>query len=115
MLLYLKPIPSLLFLLLCAYVLWEWVGWVRAKRDLIRSRRLTGLILVSLSAVLFVALELSTHREQAKTPGEKNMGVAVLFMAFAIPMVISGVAGLLCLIASILMFAYRRFFSQISN
>jgi hypothetical protein len=43
------------------------------------------------------------------------MGVAVLSMAFAIPMVISGVAGLLCLIVSILMFAYRRFCSRISN
>jgi len=115
MLLYLKPIPSLLFLLVCAYVLWEWVGSVRAKRDLIRSLRLTGWILVGLSAVLFVALELSTRWEQAKTPGEKNMGVAVLFMAFAIPMIISGVAGLVCLIVGIFTIAYRRFRSRISN
>jgi hypothetical protein len=86
--LYLRPIPSLLFLSLCAYVVWEWVRWVRAKRDLIRSLRLTGWILVGLSAVLFVALELSSRWEQAKTPGEKNMGVAALFMAFGIPMVI---------------------------
>jgi hypothetical protein len=113
--LYLRPIPSLLFLSLCAYVVWEWVRWVRAKRDLIRSLRLTGWILVGLSAVLFVALELSSRWEQAKTPGEKNMGVAALSMAFGIPMVISGLAGLLCLIVSILMFVYRRFCSRISN
>jgi hypothetical protein len=36
-------------------------------------------------------------------------------MAFGIPMVISGLAGLLCLIVSILMFVYRRFCSRISN
>ena len=113
--LYLRPIPSLLFLSLCAYVVWEWVRWFRVKRDRVRSLRLTGSILVGLSAVLFVALELSSRWEQAKTPGEKNMGVAVLSVAFAIPMVMSGVAGLLCLIVSILMFAYRRFCSRISN
>ena len=85
------------------------------KRDLIKSLRLIGSILIGLSVVLFVTLELSSRWEQAKTPGEKNMGVAVLFMLFGIPMIISGVAGLLCLIAGILMFAYRRFFSHISN
>jgi hypothetical protein len=63
----------------------------------------------------FCGFELSSRWEQAKTPGEKNMGVAVLFMAFGIPMLISGLSGLLCLMVSILMFAYRRFCSRISN
>jgi len=85
------------------------------KKGITRSLSLTGWALIGLSVVLYVALELSSRWEQAKTPGEKNMGVAVLFMLFGIPMLISAAAGLLCLIVSVLTFAYRRFFPRISN
>jgi hypothetical protein len=54
-------------------------------------------VLIGLSVLLYAALEFSSRWEQAKTPGEKNMGVAVLFMIFGIPMLISAAAGLLCL------------------
>ena len=43
--------------------------------------------------VLYTSLELSSRWEQATTPGEKDLGVAVLFMIFDIPMLISA-AGL---------------------
>ena len=85
------------------------------KKGITRSLSLIGWALIGLSAVLYVALELSSRWEQAKTPGEKNMGVAVLFMLFGIPMLISAAAGLLCLIVSVLAFAYRQFFPRISN
>ena len=85
------------------------------KKGITRSLSLIGWALIGLSVVLYVALELSSRWEQAKTPGEKNMGVAVLFMLFGIPMLISAAAGLLCLIVSVLTFAYRRFFPRISN
>lgn len=85
------------------------------KKGIIRFLSLTGLALIGLSVVLYVALELSSRWEQAKTPGEKDMGVAVLFMLFGIPMLISGAAGLLRLIASALAFAYRRLFPRISS
>jgi len=52
---------------------------------------------------------------QAKTPGEKNMSVAVLFMIFGIPMLPSAAAGLLCLLVGALAFAHGRFFQRISN
>ncbi len=85
------------------------------KKGITRSLSLTGWALIGLSVVLYMALELSSRWEQAKTPGEKNIGVAVLFMLFGIPMLISAAAGLLCLIVSVLTFAYRRFFPRISN
>ena len=85
------------------------------KKGITRSLSLIEWALIGLSVVLYVALELSSRWEQAKTPGEKNMGVAVLFMLFGIPMLISAAAGLLCLIVSVLTFAYRRFFPRISN
>lgn len=64
---------------------------------------------MGLSLVLYAALELSSRWEQAKTPGEKNMGVAVLGMIFGIPMLISAAVGLLCLLVGALTFAYKRF------
>jgi hypothetical protein len=85
------------------------------KKGITRSLSLAGWALIGLSVVLYVALELSSRWEQAKTPGEKNMGVAVLFMLFGIPMLISAAAGLLCLIVSVLTLAYKRFFPRISN
>jgi hypothetical protein len=85
------------------------------KKGVARSLLLTGWVLIGLSVVLYVALDLSSRWEQAKTPGEKDMGVAVLFMIFGIPMLISAAGGLLCLIVSGLAFAYTRFFPRISS
>ena len=85
------------------------------KKGTTRSLLLIGWALIGLSMVLYVIMELSTRWEQARTPGEKNMGVAVLFMIWSIPTLISGAAGLLCLIVGALMFAYRHFFPHVSN
>jgi hypothetical protein len=72
------------------------------------------LALIGLSMALYVAGELSARWEQAKTPGEKNMGVAVLFMIFGIPMLISA-AGVLCLLVGALAFVHVRFFRRVSS
>ncbi len=85
------------------------------KKGITRSLWLTGWALIGLSIVLYVIMELSTRWEQARTPGEKNMGVAVLFMIWGIPTLISGAAGLLCLFVGAFTFAYERFFPRISK
>ena len=53
---YLNPIPSLLFFLLCSYVVWKWVSWFRSdEKDTLKWRRnasLTGLCFATVSTVL---------------------------------------------------------------
>jgi len=85
------------------------------KKGITRSLSLTGSALIGLSVLLYAALEFSSRWEQAKTPGEKNMGVAVLFMIFGIPMLICASGGLLCLLVGALAYAHGRFFRRISN
>jgi hypothetical protein len=70
---------------------------------------------LGLSVVLYVGGEVSARWEQAKNPGEKDLGVAVLFMIFDIPMLISAAAGFLCLLVGALAFVYVRFFRRISS
>jgi hypothetical protein len=85
------------------------------KKGITRSLSLAGLALLGLSVVLYASLDLSSRWEQAKTPGEKNTGVAVFFMIFGIPMLISAAAGFLCLLVGALAFVYVRFFRRISS
>jgi hypothetical protein len=85
------------------------------KKGITRSLSLTGSVLIGLSVLLYAALEFSSRWEQAKTPGEKNMGVAVFFMIFGIPMLISAAAGVLCLLVGALAFVHVRFFRRISS
>ena len=85
------------------------------KKSIARPLSFTGLALIGLSVVLYASLELASRWEQAKTPGEKNMGVAVLFMIFGIPMLISTAAGVLCLLVGALAFVHVRFFRRISS
>jgi hypothetical protein len=65
--------------------------------------------------VLYASSELASRWEQAKTPGEKNMGVAVLFMIFGVPIMISAAAGVLCLLVGALAFVHVRSFRRISS
>lgn len=73
---------------------------------------LAGCLLVAVSAILYCALEISVAHEQALSPGEKSLGVAVLGMLLGIPMILSGAAGVLLLAFSGLRAAYRRLFSN---
>ena len=78
-------------------------------KSVAKTLSLTGFVFIGLSLVLYAALELSSRWEQAKTPGEKNMGVAVLGMFFGRPMLCSAAVGLLCLFVGGLAFGYKRF------
>lgn len=80
------------------------------KKGLTRSLSLTGLALIGLSVVLYVVSEVLDRWEQAKTPGEKNMGVAVLFIIFNIPMLLDYSASWLAPWR-----IYGRFFPRIAN
>jgi len=53
-------------------------------------------------------MEILAAHEQARTPGERNLGVAVIWMTFQIPIWILEFAGVGCLILGALVFAYRR-------
>ena len=66
-----------------------------------------GLLLFTLAALAAIGLMLATSREQELTPGEKNLGVAVLFM-FWLPILFLAVAGACFLIGSAAVFLYRR-------
>jgi hypothetical protein len=57
-----------------------------------------GWTFLGLALTLFLALFVYSYREQAKTPGVKNFGVAVLFMMYGIPAVFCGTVGLICLL-----------------
>ena len=67
-----------------------------------------GLVLIGLSLVLFAALAVTSSWEQSRSPGEKNMGVAVLGITFGLPMVICAAAGAVSLLISGTAFAYQR-------
>lgn len=66
--------------------------------------------LLALSVVLYLILALSTAHEQALSPGEKSLGVAVLGIMFGIPIMVTGATGVLLLTFSALRAVYRRFF-----
>ena len=84
-------------------------------KSVARTLSWTGVVFIGLSLVLYAALELSSRWEQAKSPGEKNMGVAVLGMIFGLPMLVSAATGLFCLFVGGLAFAYKRFYPKKSE
>jgi hypothetical protein len=67
---------------------------------------------MSLAALSVLGLILTTAREQALTPGEKNLGVAALFMFWGLPVLFFGAGGVCLLVVSITVFLYRKFSSQ---
>jgi hypothetical protein len=76
---------------------------VGARRNLKRRLRTGGWALIGIAALLYVALEWSSHVEQARTPGVESFGVAVLFIIFATPAVAFALTGAaLLLVARVL-------------
>ena len=67
-----------------------------------------GLFLLALAALSVFGLMLTTSREQALTPGEKNLGVAALFILWSLPVWFFGVAGVCFLLVSTSVFLYRK-------
>ena len=60
MLLYVRPIPSLMFLLLTTYVTWKWVTWFKSAKTIMQDWRgyasFAGLCLATFSTALSVFL-----------------------------------------------------------
>jgi hypothetical protein len=68
-----------------------------------------GALLLVLSLFAWLGLTISTAREQALTPGEKNLGVAVLGIIWGLPMLAFGASGVCVLLVHSVVFLYRRF------
>ena len=58
--------------------------------------------------MLFVSLHFASAWEQSQSPGEKNMGVAVLGIMFGVPMLLAAAAGLVSLVVSGIAFVWLR-------
>jgi hypothetical protein len=58
-------------------------------------------------------LDWSSSFEQARSRGEKDFGVAVLGMIFGIPALLLGLAGGLCLLAGIRVWAHRSYLRRV--
>lgn len=71
-----------------------------------------GIVLIGVSAVLYVLLQISVTREQAQSPGEKSLGVGVLLMLFGIPMIVSSLAAVVCLALGLSVAVRRKFVSK---
>jgi len=63
-----------------------------------------GVLLLVLSASSWLALIITTAQEQARTPGEKNLGVAVLGMIWGLPMLAFGAGGVSVLLVHSVLF-----------
>jgi hypothetical protein len=74
-----------------------------------------GIMLLAVTVVLFFGLEWLATSEQASSPGEKNLGVAVLGMLFGVPMLISGIGGLGCVIVSVFIWVHNSLFRSESD
>ena len=68
-----------------------------------------GVLLLVLSACAWLGLTISAAREQALTPGEKNLGVAALGIIWGLPMVAFGASGVCVLLVHSVVFLYQRF------
>ena len=73
-----------------------------------KTAALIGVGLIALSGLLYIALEITTKWEQAQSPGEKSLGVAVLAMMFGIPMLLCAGAGVLSFVVGGFVAALNR-------
>jgi hypothetical protein len=69
---------------------------------------LTGVTLLVLASITWLAFSLMTAREQARTPGEENYGVAVLGLSFLPVILVLGAGGVSFLAASSAVLTYRK-------
>jgi hypothetical protein len=58
-------------------------------------------------------LEWSSSVEQVSSPGEKDLGVAVLEMIFGIPTLVLGLVGILLLLVGVGAWVYRSYFRRV--
>ena len=82
------------------------------SRNTPRLAAVVGLVLIGVSGLLYLGLQLTTNWEQAQSPGQKNLGVAVLFMMFGIPALVCAGAAVISFVVSGLAFGYQRVFQR---
>ncbi len=68
----------------------------------------TGASLLALAAITWLAFSMLTAHELARTPGEKDYGVAVLGIAFLPVILLLGAGGVSFLMVSSVALAYRK-------
>jgi hypothetical protein len=84
-------------------------------KGLPRTALIAGLALIVLAIALCISLELLTRWEQARTLAKRDFGVAVIGIAIGLPMLISGAAGLLCLVIAGGALVHKRIIARIPN
>ena len=62
-----------------------------------------------LSLICYGLLSWTSAAEQARSPGEKDLGVAVLAMMFGLPALVLAAAGVLCLITGTCLWVFRKY------
>jgi EamA domain-containing membrane protein RarD len=65
--------------------------------------------LLLLAVFSWLVLTITTAHEQARSPGETNLGVAVLGMIWGMPMLLFGASGTFLLVTHLALFSYRKF------
>jgi hypothetical protein len=65
--------------------------------------------LLLLAVFAWFGLTITTAHEQARTPGERNLGVAVLGMIWGLPVLLFGASGALLLLVHLALFSLRKF------
>ena len=95
-------------------------GFAPFQRDRIRTVRVAarlrrnplisfGCGALAAALVCFGLLSWSSTVEQARSPGEKDLGVAVLAMMFGVPALLLAAASILCLFTGICVWTFRRY------
>ena len=74
----------------------------------LRSYFWAGASLLAFAAITWLAFSVLTAHEQARTPGEKNYGVAMLGLAFLPVILLLGAGGVSFLVVSSAALAYRK-------
>jgi hypothetical protein len=75
----------------------------------------TGASLLALAVITWFVFNVLTAREQGRTPGEENFGVAVLGLSFLPVILVLGAGGVSFLAVSSAVLAYRKIASNNST
>ena len=68
-----------------------------------------GCALLVLALLSYGLLLWTSAAEQARSPGEKDLGVAVLAMMFGLPALVLAAAGILCLATGTCVWLFRKY------
>jgi len=71
-----------------------------------------GVYLLLLTVLVWVGFSMASAHEQARSPGEKNLGVAVLAMMFVPVIAVLGLASLGCILVSFGIVVHHRLSSS---